>query len=201
MDGQARTLLLWLVATAVAVGVAVTAVGLATGRVRPAPATVELVTTSQAGGPADGTGASATPDGDVGPSATTGPVAGSGTATPPSPPPEAPPSDGATPAATPTPDPTPTPTPTPSPDPTAPPSTAEQVRTATAIGGSARFRSVDGRVELVFATPVQGFQVRVEDDGGREVRVELVAADHTSRIDAQLEDGVLEVEVDERPED
>ena len=48
-------------------------------------------------------------------------------------------------------------------------------------------------VELVLATPADGFTTQVDDDGPDRVRVEFRSNDHTTRIEANAGDTTAQV--------
>lgn len=191
-----RAVALWVAAVAVAVAASTTAVTLATNSVTqpppvglaspqgdPSPDAEPTVADTSNPGPAptDGATAALPPAHDT----TAGPTHDDGGDGP---------GDDPSRAASPTPD-----AGGPRPDPS-PATTQTQERTATSLGGTARFRFEAGDVTVVFATPAQGFTVDVDDEGS-EVRVTFTSADHESRIDADHEDGHPRVRVREEAED
>jgi hypothetical protein len=71
-----------------------------------------------------------------------------------------------------------------------PPSTT---RTFNGQGGSVTIRFLADAVELVLATPANGFTTQVDDDGPDRVRVEFRSNDHTTRIEANAGDTTAQV--------
>lgn len=54
-----------------------------------------------------------------------------------------------------------------------------------------------GEVELQAATPAAGFGVEIDDSGPSRVRVEFESEDSDIRVEAEWDDGGLEVSVDD----
>lgn len=199
MSPLARQVTVWLVASGAAVAVAWTGIGLVTAQVAAPPATIELVGATAPArdrvpdatpSPTDATTAAETDDGEPdedahdladGPATSGGATSAAG---------DDDPDDDATTAA-----------PEPEDDDPAPAAGLDETRTVEAVGGTARFRFTDGAVEVVFATPAQGFSVAVERDAPDDVRVTFERDDHESRIDAEFDDGAPRVRVDEDADD
>lgn len=114
------------------------------------------------------------------------------------------PAPTATPVPTPAPPPTaaptvpPPPTPTTAPPPTATPQPAATTLTFALTGGTTAISFSSAGVEVLWATPNPGFDVRI-DPGGSSVRVEFRGDDHRSRIDAWWA-GAPQHEIREEPE-
>lgn len=192
----------WLVTTALAVGLALTAVGAVSDSVtenRPEPLSAAAVSAALA----EGTG----PEGEA-PTATTGSSGPAPTsATTQRPPASAPPTTrGASPSAT-----TRPPAPGTTTASTAPvPSTTQtsvpggggvsappEERSYEMVGGTVRVRFADGRAELLSATPHAGFRVSRNSGDSGEVRVNFRSDDHESRFRAWWENGPRE-EIEEK---
>lgn len=211
-----RTALTWIVAAAVAIGLAVAGVGLATSRVTPPPSTIELAVDDVQGDdptddPSEGAPTAsdtATPtDASEEPSA----IATSS--------PTSRPSDTASPSDRPTSDdrsedddpserPSDDASERPSDDPSdrasesesasdAPTAGLDETRTAQSVGGTASFRFTDRDIEVLSVSPAQGFASEVERSGPFDVKVFFTSSDHESRIDAEVEDGEPRIRVRE----
>ncbi len=179
----------WLVTTALAVGLALAAVGAVSDSVtenRPKPLSAAAVSAALA----DGTG----PDAEA-PTATT---ESSGTAPTSATTPPPPTTRGTSPSPT-----TKPPAPNPTTASTAPvPSTTQTSipggeRSYEMVGGSVRVRFADGRAELLSATPNAGFRVSRNSGDPGDVRVNFRSADHESRFRAWWDNGPRE-EIEEK---
>jgi len=179
----------WLVTTALAVGLALAAVGAVSDSVtenRPEPLSADAVSAALAEGTA--------PEGEA-PTATTessGPAPTSATT-------QSPPTTRASsPSAT-----TKPPAPKPTTASTAPvPSTTQTSipsgeRSYEMVGGTVRVRFADGRAELLSATPNAGFRVSRNSGDSGDVRVTFRSDDHESRFRAWWENGPRE-EIEEK---
>ena len=187
----------WLVTTALAVGLALAAVGAVSDSVtenRPKPLSAAAVSAALA----EGTG----PEAEA-PTATTGssgPAPTSATT-------QAPPTTrGTSPSATtrpPAPNTTTASTaPVPSTTQTSVPggggvTAAPAERTYEMVGGTVRVRFADGRAELLSATPRAGFRVSRNSGDPGDVRVNFRSDDHESRLRAWWENGPRE-EIEEK---
>ena len=69
------------------------------------------------------------------------------------------------------------------------------------IGGTVVLAFGNGEVSLVSATPRPGFSVDPEHTGPKEVEVKFESNDHKSKLEADIENGELRVDVDEEPHD
>lgn len=97
-------------------------------------------------------------------------------------------------------EPSPMTSPSPGPSRSPAPGASAETRTISTVGGSTALRFVDGRVEVVWATPNAGFTADIEDDSGDvETRVDFRSPEHRSRIKGEWADGAPSVETEERP--
>ena len=86
---------------------------------------------------------------------------------------------------------------------TTPPTTTVPIAYPTydLVGGTVVLSIGDGEVNLVSATPRPGFSVDYEHTGPEEVEVRFVSSDHKSKLEADVENGELRVDIDEEPHD
>jgi hypothetical protein len=174
----------WIVAAAVAVGVAWQGVGIVTTKVtdeRPGPLSAGEVRELASGA----TSTTTTVDSSAASSTTVPGAAGSPTNTAPAPTTTTPTPSTGTPATTTAP---PATTST-----TAPPqSPAPETRTYNLVGGSAALRFTSGGVTVVWATPNSGFEVLVEPENVNGVRVRFESDGHRSRVDGWWDGGPVD---------
>jgi cytoskeletal protein RodZ len=64
-----------------------------------------------------------------------------------------------------------------------------ETRSYRLVGGTVTISYSATRVDVVVATPADGFDVEVERDGPTDLRVEFTGDDHESRLDASWEEG------------
>jgi HSP20 family molecular chaperone IbpA len=68
-------------------------------------------------------------------------------------------------------------------------------------GGQVTISAADPEVWLVAAVPAAGYSVEVEKSGPEKVEVEFKSGDGESSFQAEFENGVLEVEIDDHEDD
>lgn len=69
------------------------------------------------------------------------------------------------------------------------------VRTISSAGGTVVIRHRPGEVELQAATPASGFEVEIDDAGPDRVRVEFESDDSDVRVEAEWNNGELDVTI------
>lgn len=74
-------------------------------------------------------------------------------------------------------------------------------RTASSIGGSAAFEFDGTTIKVLWSTPEPGFHVEIHRDAPGDVDVRFESDSHESRIKADNENGTLRIRVEERVED
>ena len=177
----------WLATTALAVALALAAVGAVSDSVtenRPKPLSAAAVSAALAAGTgpeAEAPTATTESSGPAPTSATTQPPTTRGTAPTPTTKPTAPNTTTASTAAVPS----TTQTSVPGGGVAAPP----EERTYEMVGGTVRVRFADGRAELLSATPRAGFRVSRNSGDPGDVRVTFRSDDHESRFRAWWENG------------
>jgi hypothetical protein len=65
------------------------------------------------------------------------------------------------------------------------------------IGGSVSISASPGVVNLISASPSNGFIVEAESLGPTEVKVEFKSGSHESKFEAKWSDGVLDIRTEE----
>lgn len=208
---------LWAGATGLAVGIATAGVNLVANQVTE-PIPVVLATPGQDGGDVstgsvgDGASDAASSPTDPTPSPSLTPSASESPATMVSDAPRSSPSGGSTPSASPasSPSTTESPTPTASDAPTEGDGPGRgrddqagepETRSASTIGGRAGFRFADGDVELLWASPNQGFEVEVTERRDDRIIVQFSSPDHVSTIVARFNGAEARIETDEDEND
>lgn len=208
-----RTLTLagtWAAATTAAVGLAWAGVGIVSDQVSEPVRTVAASSPALSPSPTSSPSPTASPSASPTPTATPEPSLGLG--------PSDEPSDGASaPGATSTPRasdaPAPRPSPSVAPAPGASPSAAPSPSsspstTATApaetrsyqlVGGTVTVRYSSTLVEVLVATPADGFETEIDRDGPTDLKVEFESETHRSRLDAEWEDGAPRDRIREEP--
>lgn len=81
----------------------------------------------------------------------------------------------------------------------APPSPATQQQIFHLQGGSVAIE-YGAEVELLWASPAAGFRAEVKKQGPPEVEVEFESEEHESRFRAEVVNGELDIEQEERPD-
>lgn len=100
-----------------------------------------------------------------------------------------------------TPDDNPTSHSTPDDDPTSSSGGEVVTRTASSVGGSAAFEFDGTTITVLWSTPEPGFHVEIHRDAPGDVDVRFESDSHESRIKADNENGTLRIRVEERVED
>lgn len=174
----------WIIAAAVAVGVAWQGVGIVTTKVtdeRPGPLSGDEVRELASGATSTTTTSGSTPSTTVASPLESTPT----TVT------AAPPATTTPPRSTATP--TPTTTPPAATSTAAPPQApAPETRTYNLVGGSAALRFTSGGVTVLWATPNSGFEVSVEPENVNGVRVQFESDGHRSRVDGWWANGPVD---------
>lgn len=79
--------------------------------------------------------------------------------------------------------------------------TATETRTVQVKGGQASFRLADGKVELLWASPADGYSVKVLEQRDDRIELRFRSDDHDSFVEARAEDDGLDIETDEESRD
>jgi len=69
------------------------------------------------------------------------------------------------------------------------------------IGGQVTISSLEPTVDYVSAVPAGGFSAEIEETGPNEVKVKFESDAHESSFKAKWEDGELDIDIDEEPND
>lgn len=182
----------WVLVTGVSVLIATQAVGTVRDQVTDAPATLSPVASSVI--VAATSSSSPSPVSTLVPSTTPAPATSSTTTVPDTLTTSTQPGTTAAPRTTTTPTTTPTTTTTEAPQ-------AMEVATYQLTGGWVRIRYGGGDVVLVDAAPYAGFSMKIDEDGPNKVEVEFEGKDYEGEFKADMEDGPLDVDIDESNHD